>query len=130
MTFLFLFNFSKAFDTIPLYKLLVKLMNIAFLRGTLLWVKSYLQDRPQCVASKLQISGYLSTNVGVLQGSVLGPLLFCLYVNDLKDKLDVVIIFNIFYADDLQNYVQVPIDRVCEGLFQLTNAGLISLVSN
>ena len=122
VTFFLLFDFSKAFDTIPSSKLLVKLGNIGFSRGALLWVKTYLQDQSQCVAPKLQTSDCLSTNLGVPQGSVLEPLLFCLYVNDLKDKLDVKNIFQIFYADDLQIYVQVPIDRVREGLFQLLNA--------
>ena len=68
----------------------------------------------------LHTSDYLSTSRGVLQGSVFGPLLVCLCVNDFKDKLGSEKFFHIFYVDDLQIYVEVPIDRVL--LFQLKNA--------
>ena len=48
--------------------------------------------------------------------------MFCLYVNDFKTRLGPQNIFHIFYAEDLQIYVQVSIDRICEGLLQLLNA--------
>ena len=59
-----------------------------------------------CVTSKASSSSYRETNIGVLQGSVIGPLLFCMYINDLKDHLDEHSTFRILYADDLHIYVQ------------------------
>ena len=53
------------------------------------------------IANKNGNSDGLETNLSVLQGSVLGPLLFCLYVNDLRDILDGRTIKHIIYADDL-----------------------------
>ena len=69
---------------------------------------------------------YLTTNLGVPQGFVLGPLLFCLCDNDLKHRLNedfTLTICHIFYADDLQIYVQVPIDQVSDDLIRLSKAG-------
>ena len=80
----------------------------------------------QCVFSGSNTSEHLTTNLGVPQGSVLGPLLFCLYVNDLKHRIDensTLPIFHIFYADDLQVYIQVQIDQVLDGLEILLQAG-------
>ena len=55
----------------------------------LLWIKTYLQGRTQMVISnKNGNSEWMETNLGVPQGSVLGLMLFSLYVNDLQDALD------------------------------------------
>ena len=74
------------------------------------------------ITNKNGNSDWLETNLGVPQGSVLGPLLFCLYVNDLRDILDVRTIKHIFYADDLQIYVHTTKDKILEGMAQLSDA--------
>ena len=107
VTFLLQFDFSKAFDTVSPTKLLIKLKDMGFSRMVLLWIKSYLKDRQLQVISKTSSSDTLITNLGVLQGSVLGPLLFCIYINDLGLHLPQGVL-HLLYADDLQVYIQVP----------------------
>ena len=85
---------------------------MGFSRTSLKWIASYLQDRSLQVIDKNSRSEPLSINLGVPQGSVLGPLLFNLYINDVKSYLpdDV---YHILYADDLQVYFQAsPEDAI------------------
>ena len=97
ITLLLSFGFSKALDTISPSKLLSKLRDINFSRTALLWIKSYLQGRTQYFITKGQgDSEWLSTNLAVPQGSVLGLFLFSLYVNDLQNTLDSRIFKHIF----------------------------------
>ena len=83
MTIILLFAFSKAFDTILPSRLLEKLRLMGFSRAALLWINSYFEGvTMQRVSTKLSGEcSWLSTNLGVPKGSVLGPLLFCLYIN-------------------------------------------------
>ena len=123
VTLLLLFDFSKAFDTISPYRLLERLRLMGFSRTTLQWINSYMLGRQQCVQTQsLGSSSWSNTNLGVPQGSVLGPLLFCLYINDIRDVLDSRCIKHILYADDLQIYVQVPKDSVDVGIETLQRA--------
>ena len=80
--------------------------------------------RSQRVVSKSGESEYLETNLGVLQGSVLNPLLFSIYINDLQRQLNLKGIMYILYAGDLQVYLTIPPDQILEGIARLSFAAL------
>ena len=105
ITILLLFDFSKAFDTISPSRLLRKLISIGFSRAAVKWLKPYITEREQKVITTCNgQSDWLTTNLGVPQGSVLESFLFSLYINDLADILDFDNISHILYTEYLQIY--------------------------
>ena len=80
-------DISKAFDRVW-HRGLLKLESLGICGSLLHWFESYLQDRMQHVILEGQSSEWKKLYSGVPQGSVLGPLLFLIYVNDITDNLE------------------------------------------
>lgn len=101
-------DFSKAFDTVRHDLLLSKLSHVGVNGRMLCWLASYITGRCFSVRVGDSLSDPVSVTSGVPQGSHLGPLLFCVYINDLVANLEFVKI--LLYADDIKLYSVVHSD--------------------
>jgi hypothetical protein len=98
-------DFQKAFDSVSHPKLIHKLISYGVHGNLLLWITSFLSDRSQSVRVGSSLSKLSPVSSGVSQGSVIGPLLFNLFINDITDKLDISTTSKIF-ADDIKIYTE------------------------
>ena len=113
------FDFQKAFDTVPHKRLIGKLYSYG-IRGRLLnWIENFLKDRKQRVLLDGQTSNWSDVTSGIPQGSVLGPILFLIYINDLPE---VVKSFIRLFADDTKIYTTLEQEESCSNLQEDINS--------
>ena len=115
-------DFAKAFDSVVHSKLCAKVASFGFGGKLLGWIAAFLTGRTQQVKVGKSVSGIINVLSGVPRGSVLGPLLFLLYINDLVDVFDSKLKVKLF-ADDVKVYV--VLDNINSG--ELLQSGLDNL---
>jgi hypothetical protein len=96
-------DFSRAFDSIVFTKLIAKLKNCGIDGKLLAWLTGFLHNRTQCVVLENCFSSEATVNSGVIQGSVLGPILFLIYINDVAAACNDIVRVKLF-ADDVKLY--------------------------
>ena len=101
-TDLILLDFSKAFDNVNHSNFIWKLHNYGIRSNVLNWIVAFLGDRAQKVVVGGEESDPLPVTSGVPQGSVLGPILFLVYISDLLDKVTSQVRL---FADDTAMYL-------------------------
>ena len=105
------FYFAKAFDKVPHKRLLKNLWGYGIRGKVHSWINGFLTDRSQKVVIEGKSSDSAKITSGIPQGSVLGPILFLIFINDLPD---VILSFIRLFADDAKLFVRV--NTIMQGL--------------
>ena len=98
---LIILDFCKAFDKVPHRRLLNKLKHYGITGNLVKWIEQWLTKRNQQVTLENHVSNKLPVKSGVPQGTVLGPLMFLLYINDIDENISSTVRL---FADDCVMY--------------------------
>ena len=101
-------NFAKAFDKVSHPRLLHKLRHYGIKGKHNQWITAFLESRTQAVVLENKYSDKVDVTSGVPQISVLGPVLFLIYINDITDNMQSTIRL---FADDCTIYRPIPINH-------------------
>jgi len=101
-------DFAKAFDSVPHTCLLTKLKSYRLTGNLLRWLESYLEGRKQRVVINGETSAWCDVLSGVSQGSVIGPLLFNIYANDMPTQVNSYVLQ---LTDDLKMFRVIQCSR-------------------
>ena len=112
-------DFEKAFDKVPHKRLLSKLRSYGVRPEVIRWIESFLVHRQQRTGVRGHFSGWTKVLSGIPQGSVLGPLLFIIYINDLPDMLGGEIYL---FADDAKIFKHIKSEHDVHDLQQTCDA--------
>ena len=112
-------DFSKALDTVDYTVLIKKLSKLNISHEFLHLILSYISDRSQYVQIDSNKSRHKKINFGVPQGSILGPILFNIYVSDMKNEFDSPCIQ---YVNDINFYQHCKVSKIPQSITTLTNA--------
>ena len=111
-------DLQKAFDKVPHARLLSKLKSYGIGGKLLQWIENFLSNRRQCVHLRGSKSDWINIISGVPQGSVLGPFLFIVYVNDMPNVVSSDLYM---FVDDTKLYRTITSESDCNILQQNLN---------
>ena len=117
VTLVVLLDLSKALDSIDHATPLAKLQALGVSRASLDWFKSHLSGRLQCVRIGAETSSLQGISHGVPQGSILGPALFTIYLNNIPSIPDVCSLES--YVDDSKLYLSFPVAEASNVIQQI-----------
>ncbi len=113
-------DFSKAFDVVPHHRLMVKLEHYGIRGITRRWIKKFLENRKQRVVVNGDMSDFAPVTSGAPQGSVLGPVLFLVFINDICHNIrsclplfaDDCLLYRVIESDEDRAMLQEDLDRL------------------